>query len=96
MATLYISEYLSASAVAHGLIAGEPIARQKVTVAGTSAQSAALNERTQIVRIVADVPVQWEAGSDPTADANSDYSPADVVEYFHAKPGDKIAVIEKQ
>lgn len=97
MATLYISEYSEAAfaQVARGLpVAAEPpIAEQTVTLSGTSAQSAAFNAKTRIIRVHTDAICSVLVGSNPTATTAKKRLPADWTEYFAVQPGDKIAGI---
>jgi hypothetical protein len=66
MAALYITEY----ELAYNGVPAEPaLAHQKVTISGTSAQSAAFNERTKFVRISVDGITSVLFGVDPTAEA---------------------------
>lgn len=95
---LYIEEY-SRVLVQDGARIPVPvglITTQKVSVSAGSSQSAALNENTKFVLLTSDVASQFELGSNPTADADSRYLPADGARFISAKGGDKIAVIEQQ
>ena len=81
---------------------GEPIQAlyqgtvQNVSIAATSAKSAAFGGITQTIRIVADVDCFYLIGADPTASSsNGSELPAGVVEIVGVKPGQKIAVIRK-
>lgn len=97
MATLYISEYSEASfgQVARGLpIASEPpITEQTVSLSGTSAQSAAFNAKTKVIRVHTDAICSVLVGADPTATTAKKRLPIDHTEYFAVQPGDKIAGI---
>lgn len=102
MATLYIDEYSDMAAVT-GVsgdgrmpIHGTLIANQKVTVAGSSNQSAVLNANTKFVTLWSDVNCQWEEGSNPTASATSRYLHAGVPWEGLVTAGNKIAVISQQ
>lgn len=67
-----------------------------VSVAATSAQSAAFGARTFEIRVVSTTNCHINIGDNPTAaatDNNGIYLPAGVVEYFHVNPGQKVAVI---
>lgn len=99
MATLYIEEYSQIMDDAHGRDAQVPaelIAKQKVTIGASSAQSAALSAGVTYVVVTADVPCQVEEASNPTASGTSRYLPADVPRAFQVTAGNKLAVIEQQ
>lgn len=99
MATLYIEEYDTMPRDAnHQILPIVPVevARQKVTIAGTSAQSSAVNGRTTFVRLISDTPCQYEIGANPTASATSLFLPANVPIDREVQTGDEIAVIEQQ
>ena len=65
-----------------------------VAIGGASAQSAAFNTNTQIVRIEADAVCSVEiGGANPTATATSQRMSAGQTEYFAVNPGEKLAVI---
>lgn len=98
MASLYISEYeemphTSGSKIPVALEA--EITNQKVTIAGASAQSAALNARTRFVRLHTDAICSVKFGTDPTAAATDKRMAANATEYFGVPMGAnyKIAVI---
>ena len=100
MASLYITEFAglvrdgangSQSALPVGTL--PPLAAQKVTIGATSAQSAALNASTRLVRVHTDAICHIVAGSDPTATTSNARLAADTTEYFAVTPGHKLAVI---
>ena len=67
-----------------------------VDVSATSAQTNAISAYCYDVRVVCTTNCHIKFGADPTAAATDDngiYLPANVVEYFHVNPGEKIAVI---
>ena len=99
MATIYIEEYENFPGPAPGLATtdrGAPLAVQKITIAGTSAQSSALNSNTSVVLLTADTICQIAGGSNPTADASSKILPANVPRAYVVTGGHKIAVIAQQ
>lgn len=73
-----------------------PGTSQKVATTGTSAQSAALSSRTNLVRVYADADMFLAFGANPTAvaDGTNLFLAAGVVEYFGVTPSDKIAAIQ--
>jgi len=97
MADLYISEHKNGVSGIGTYVAQmlpEPaVTIQKVAIGGASVQSAAFNEKTYAVQIVADGACHVLFGSDPTATSSSMYLPANVPYYRGVAPGDKIAVI---
>jgi hypothetical protein len=67
-----------------------------VAVSATSAQTNAFGANTWEIRVVCTVACHLNIGTDPTAAATDDNGfalPANVVEYFHVSPGQKLAVI---
>jgi len=73
-----------------------PVASQNVTISGTSAQSAALNTATKIIRVCSDVACYIKVGANPTAAAGDHYLPANAPEYLLLESpgaGHKIAAI---
>lgn len=99
MATLYIKEYQKMKHDDKGFLIGPGVlvAQQKVTISGTTAQSSALDAKTQFVVLEADVPCQYTYGSNPTATATSLYLSANnrILEASFAQ-SDKFAVITQQ
>lgn len=67
---------------------------QKVTVGGSSTQSAAFNAVTKLVRLLSTVDCYVAFGSNPTATSSSLYMVAGVPEYFAVDPGSKVAVLQ--
>ena len=101
MATLYVTEF---SDVLKGIGAGQnvgqialapgPVASQKFTISGTTAQSAAFNSATRFVRLQTDTACYVIFGSSPTAlTAQSMPLAANAPEYFAVNGGDKVAAI---
>ena len=67
-----------------------------VAVAVASAQSAVWASTTREIRIVSNTNCHINIGQNPTAAATDDngfYLPANVVEYLHVTPGQRLAVI---
>lgn len=97
MSIIQISEYgdsgLDVNGVRMSTVQLPAVAYQEVTISGTSAQSAAFNAATKIIRINADAACRIRAGSNPTALATDTRINADAPEYFGVKPGDKLAII---
>jgi hypothetical protein len=96
MPTAYIEEFDAAYRVNGDVIPTVPgtlMAKQKVAIAGTSAQSSALAAGTRIVHLCADTDCLFLVGANPTADANSRYLPAKVPRLISVAGGEKIAVI---
>lgn len=98
MATLYITEFAFEGADYTGhevqVAMQPPVAEQTVAIAGASAQSAALNGNTRLVRVSPDAICSVLFGSNPTALTTSMRMAAGQVEYFAVQPGTtKIAVI---
>ncbi len=99
MATLYIEEYTSLARDGEGHkvpVAGELVAAQKKAIGAASADSNALNARTEYVVLTADAVCQWEEAASPTADANSRFLSAGSARAFQVTAGNVIAVIEQQ
>jgi len=65
-------------------------ATQAVTYT-SSVASAAFNEATRLIRVIADADVYLAFGTAPTATANDIRVTADTVEYFEVNAGDKVA-----
>lgn len=65
-------------------------------VTATSIQSAAIGANISEIRVVCSVACHVNIGADPTAvasDNNGFPLPANVVEYFHVTPGQKVAIV---
>ena len=67
-----------------------PGATQAVTYT-TSTQSTAFGDDTNMIRVIADADVYLDFGANPTATATAIRVPADSVEYFAVRPGEKVA-----
>jgi len=98
MATLYVSEFAgmgSGANAAPQAVMQPPLAEQAVAIGGASAQSAAFNARTRIVRLHADSICSIEFGVNPTATATTARLAANQTEYFSVGEGGamKVAVI---
>lgn len=68
-----------------------------ITVNASSAQSAVWGANTFEIRVVSTTACHINIGQNPTAaasDNNGMYLPANVVEYFHVSPGQRLAVIQ--
>lgn len=93
---MYITEYATTLNQAGGVpIALEPALNdQTVTISGSSTQSAALKNNTQIVRLETDAICSVLFGASPTATAANRRMQAGDIEYFGVSAqGLKIAVI---
>ena len=87
MSTALITEGVAGS---YGAQVMKPAASQAVTFT-TSVASAAFDEATRLIRVIADADVYLAFGAAPTATATAIRVPADTVEYFEVNPGDKVA-----
>ena len=87
MATVIITEGVAGS---YGAQVMKPAASQLFSYT-TSTASAAFDEATRLVRIIADADVYLEFGAAPTALATAIRVPANTVEYFEVNAGDKVA-----
>lgn len=100
MPSLYITEYSNEGVDAQGRIMPAAVApaitTQKVTIGASSAQSAALNEATTLVRLHTDGACHVLFGANPTATNGNMRLAADTTEYISVKTnsGLKIAVIQ--
>lgn len=68
-----------------------------VAYVGSSVQSAVFGSQTREIRVVCSSNAWINIGQNPTAaatDNNGIYMPANVVEYFHVNPGQRVAVIQ--
>jgi hypothetical protein len=94
-ATLYVTEFKGSPPLSVYYQAGQPpaVASQIIAITGTSAQSAAFNTLTGLIRVATDTACVIEiGGTNPTAVTASAFLPAGAVEYFVVLPGAKIAV----
>lgn len=85
MAKAYITEFIG---VNEGSPILPPIASQTVTFT-TTTQSAALNDRTTLVRVHVDAIASVECGTNPTATTSSMRMAANQTEYFAVAQGDR-------
>ncbi len=94
-ATVYIDEYTANKPnTIYPAALTPPVAVQTVAIGGSSAQSAAFNARTVIIRVHADAICSiLIGGTNPTATATNARFIAGQTEYFLVTPGDKLAVI---
>lgn len=94
MAKLYVTEFGGAG-LAHSQTAQTPpiVEQNPVAIGATSAQSAAFDMATTVVRIHTDAICSIAFGTNPTASANTMRLAADATEYFSVKGGTKVAVI---
>lgn len=96
MATLYVTEF-AASGVQRGPIPvafGLPVVRSNnISMSGASAQSAAFNANTTLIRVHADAICSVLIGTNPTALTTDARMAADQTEYFAVAAGQKIAAI---
>ena len=91
-ASCYISE-VPFTSIYYQAVPLPPVASQKISVSGTSAQSSAFNKLTYVIRVNCDVIVSIAVGANPTATTSLLRMPANATEYFVVAPGDKIAFI---
>lgn len=91
MATLYVTEFRMAGFV--GVAKAPAVTDQAVAIAGASAQSAAFNGATTLIRVHTDAICSIAIGTNPTATAAKARLAANQTEYYAVNPGDKIAVI---
>lgn len=95
-ATLYVTEVTSAppTVVIYQAARMPAIVNQTVAIGASSAQSAAFNVSTGLIRVATDVACHvLIGGTNPTALLTSMRLAAGQTEYFVVVPGDKIAVI---
>lgn len=96
-ATLYVTEFQSAPPVSvyYQAVSTPAVANQTVSIGVSSAQSAAFNASTGIVRLHADVACHIVVGgASPTATSSSMRFVAGQTEYFVVIAGQKLAVIQ--
>jgi hypothetical protein len=96
MASCYIEEYAAVgsgggSYFAGGVPPAPSLAVQKIPI-GAATQSAAFNDKTQMIAIVADGACHFSVGEDPTAAATTEYLPANTVRLLGVPHGYKISV----
>ena len=96
MAVLYITEFSQPAIFNQVVPVGlEPGTDQTVAISGTSAQSSALKNNTQLVRLETDAICSIAFGANPTATTGNRRMAANTSEYFGVplSSGYKIAVI---
>jgi hypothetical protein len=97
MASLYISEYRAQPIDYNGSavpVGQEPsIATQKISISGTSAQSAAFQSTTRFIRAHTDAICSVAFGLNPTATASDARMVAGQTEFWGVAAGQKVAVI---
>lgn len=73
-----------------------PGTSQKLTTSGASAQSAAVSDKTTLVRLFATNDCYVKFGINPTAlaDGTCVFIPGGIVDFLGITPGDKIATIQ--
>jgi hypothetical protein len=93
-ASCYVSEFSQAGDAAVQ-VARQPalVDQTPVAVGATSAQSAAFNANTKLVRIECDVVASMAFGANPTATSSNARISAGAPEYFQVTPGSKVAFI---
>lgn len=91
MGNLYITEFTNTGADSTGrqvqAAAQPPVAEQKVTTSGTSAQSSAFNTATTLVRLHTDTDIYVLFGTDPTSTTSKMKMVAGQTEYFTVPRG---------
>lgn len=96
MAYLYITEFALAGHDGKGKVAQvahhPAIENQRVSISGTSAQSAALNASTALVRVQADAACCITVGADPTATASMMPLAAGAAEYISVPVGQSLKI----
>lgn len=95
-ADCYITEYADVIRTESGQVmpvSAAIVATQRVTYT-TTTQSAAFNERTIYIRLVCDSAAHFTFGTNPSADADDPYIPANAPEYFGVPSGYEIAVYD--
>jgi hypothetical protein len=97
MAKVYITEYNHIVHLLEGTtpIAAEPalVDQAPVTTTGASAQAAAFNLNTKLIRVHTDGIISFNVGSNPTASTNNRRMAANSTEYFGVQGGQTIALI---
>lgn len=93
--TLYVTEFRGAppESVYYQAVKAPAVAKQAISITGTSAQSAAFASTTGIIRVHTDIAALVEiGGTNPTATSTSMRMAAGQTEYFIVSPGAKVAV----
>lgn len=100
MAKVFISEYpeLAQDTLGRPMLVGKnrtsgQLDQTPVNIGGASVQSSAFADDTNVIRVHTDAICSIKIGPNPTATADSARLAAGQTEFFHVKPGWKIAVI---
>ena len=94
MAFLYVTEFERPRNQWVNIANAPPIVDQTpVAISGTSAQSAAFNKQTAMIRVETDSVCSIAFGTNPTATTSNMRMNAGDCEYFSVQPNQKIAVI---
>lgn len=94
--TMYVTEFQGSPpvSVTYQVARAPAVVEQTVAIGVSSAQSAAFNASTGLVRIHCDVVCNVKVGgADPTATTSTLRLAAGQTEYFRVEPGAKVAVI---
>jgi hypothetical protein len=97
MSSLYVREYADQVLLGRGLSAPagmEPgLVDQKLTISGSTVQSAAFNAKTRLIRVHTDVICSIVIGPNAIATTGGARMAANTTEYFGVNKGDMIAAI---
>jgi hypothetical protein len=98
MSKIYIDEFVGLQKDGAGHVMPVPqtpaiVQQDGITIGVGSAQSAAFNANTRLIRVHTDAICAIAIGADPTAVATKGRMAADQTEYFAVYPGQKLAVI---
>lgn len=95
-AKMYITEFAGALPLGNdaSMLMVPAVVDQMVNTSASSAQSAAFNANTKVVRIHVDGIVSIKFGDNPTALTNNHRMAANTTEYFAVKAGQKVAGID--
>ena len=94
MANAYIAEFQSLAQDAQGTrLPIAPLAplTEQIIAYTSAAASAAFDERTKYIRVIADAVAHFAVGEAPVATGNDPYMAADVAEYFAVKGTHKMS-----
>lgn len=94
MAKLYITAYKQPDYLPAGQlpVAREPGTDQVVTFSGET-KSNVFGDGTTVIRLISDTDCHIQFGTNPTADSNKQFLPANVVEWRGVRVNDKVSVI---
>ena len=93
---LYITEHEKPSILSGNImpmVEMPPLAQQKITVSGASAQSASFSSTTRVVGLHTSEVCSVSFGTNPTAAITDRRLAANTTEYFEVLPSSKVAVI---